>query len=405
MNPSKLHLGLLLDLERRSPAAGRDALMNLPGMDESTADAILDWIDTDSVQRDQGAESDYYSGLDPPRQPRNALPPNLEELLLVRGVTREKLFGADLNANFQVDPQEEQLMQQQAEAGADTPTPWCRYLTVYSGERDEMADGRPRVQLNQADLAALHRELSAVLGSGWANYIVAYRQYGPYQGSGTLREAAELPLDLSRPAQRSIRSVLELVDTRIGIPQQPRRSGGRRSGGRKSEGTDSERGRPQVAVFASPFTDDPGAMREYLPKLLDAVTTGSGSPRQGRVNVNLAPPEVLMALPGIDAAEADRIVSARSMAGDDAARQHPAWLLIEGIVDRSTMMQLQRYVTTGGDVGRAQVIGYYDQRSPIMRFETVIDGTYRPARQVYYRDLRRLGRGVVEEVMNIASTP
>ena len=69
------------------------------------------------------------------------------------------------------------------------------------------------------------------------------------------------------------------------------------------------------------------------------------------------------------------------------------------------MMRLERYVTAGGDVGRAQIIGYYDQRSPIARFETVVDGTDRPARQVYYKDLRRLGRGVLEDVMNVTSTP
>ena len=33
-----------------------------------------------------------------------------------------------------------------------------------------------------------------------------------------------------------------------------------------------------------------------------------------------------------------------------------------------------------------------------MRFETVIDATERPARQVYYKDLRKLGRGALAQL-------
>ncbi len=389
---AKINLGRLLSLERRDPEAGRNALMNLPNMDESTADAILDWIDPDDEERDQGAESEYYSGLSPPRRPRNALPPTLDELLLVKGVTREKLFGIDLNANFQIDASEEELARQQAESSGDA-TPWCRYLTVQSAERDETYEGQPRVQLNQTDLGALHRELAAALEASWANYIVAYRQYGPYRGSGEGNDASELPVDLQLAGTRRIRSTLELIGTRVGIPT-------------AQEGSKRKGGKQKVKVFNSPFSTDPGLMREYLPRLMDAVTTGSGAPLAGRVNINLAPPEVLAALPGIDMALADRIVSARAMqSGDDLGGQHAVWLLVEGIVDRQAMMRLERYVTTGGDVGRAQIIGYYDQRSPIMRFETVVDATGLPARQLYYKDLRRLGRGVVDDVMNITGAP
>ena len=195
---------------------------------------------------------------------------------------------------------------------------------------------------------------------------------------------ATLTVDPSIPARRFIRSPLELIGARVGIPQPDKK----------------------VKVYASPLTDDPAAMSQYLTQLMDAVTVGSGTPIFGRINVNLAPREVLMALPGIDSSLADRIVSSRSLRStDDTSHRHAVWLLAEGIVDRPTMMRLERYVTVGGDVGRAQIIGYYDQRSPIARFETVVDATDRPARQVYYKDLRRLGRGVLKDVMNVTSTP
>ena len=41
-------------------------------------------------------------------------------------------------------------------------------------------------------------------------------------------------------------------------------------------------------------------MRKYLPKLMDGVTSFDGAVIRGRVNVNLAPREVLRAIPGLD---------------------------------------------------------------------------------------------------------
>ena len=72
--------------------------------DRAVADAILDWIDPDDAPRPFGAEADYYQGLAVPYAPRNGVPQCLEELLLVRGVTRDLLFGADANFNHRSTP-------------------------------------------------------------------------------------------------------------------------------------------------------------------------------------------------------------------------------------------------------------------------------------------------------------
>ncbi len=382
---AKLHLATLLAWDRRVAGAGRKALMNLAGMEESTADAILDWIDADNVQRDQGAEADYYRGLQPPQQPRNAVPPSLEELLLVRGVTREKLFGLDVDANFRADDWESDLASAESSASSNVSLPWSHYLTVHSGEREESFEGRARILLNKSDLGVLHRELGAVLDPTWASFIVAYRQYGPTTESGEAADASSLSVDLSRPPQRTIQSPLELIGVRVAIPA---------ANPEKKQ------------IFASPFTADPSQMREYLPKLLDLVTVRDGTSIVGRVNINLAEREVLMGVPGIDDALAERIVSGRTLLPlDDSSRRTIAWLLTEGLVDRPQLQQLEASVTARGDVGRAQIIGYYGLQRPVVRFETVVDGTERPARQVYYKDLRRLGRGVLEDVIGITETP
>ena len=51
-------------------------LMALPGMTEDIAAAILDWIDEDEEIRDpNGAEAEYYLGLDSPYEPTNGWSP------------------------------------------------------------------------------------------------------------------------------------------------------------------------------------------------------------------------------------------------------------------------------------------------------------------------------------------
>ena len=57
-------------------------------------DSILDWRDTDSDPRANGAESDYYLGLKPPYDCKNGPVDDLSELLLIRGVVPEMYFGS-----------------------------------------------------------------------------------------------------------------------------------------------------------------------------------------------------------------------------------------------------------------------------------------------------------------------
>ena len=58
-------------------------------------DSILDWKDADDLHRLSGAESDYYLSLAKPYKARNADFETLEELILVRGITPEILYGTD----------------------------------------------------------------------------------------------------------------------------------------------------------------------------------------------------------------------------------------------------------------------------------------------------------------------
>lgn len=56
-------------------------------------DSILDWRDLDDFYRPHGAENEYYRSLKEPYDCKNGYLATIEELLLVRGVTKELFWG------------------------------------------------------------------------------------------------------------------------------------------------------------------------------------------------------------------------------------------------------------------------------------------------------------------------
>ena len=56
-------------------------------------DSLKDWIDADNSVTGYGAETSYYTSLDPPYEAKNAQLDCIEELLMVRGITNEIFTG------------------------------------------------------------------------------------------------------------------------------------------------------------------------------------------------------------------------------------------------------------------------------------------------------------------------
>ena len=174
---------------------GRSLLMALPGMTEDIADAILDFIDSDDDIREYGAERDYYAQLPVPYAPVNGPLQSIEQLLLVKGVTPQLLFGLDQNRNGVLETSETASAAQNglasgasassgsgstASSGSSSETAtadlgWAIYLTLYSKEKNVSADGSPRININSSDLATLQTDLAAAVGEDLATFIIAYR--------------------------------------------------------------------------------------------------------------------------------------------------------------------------------------------------------------------------------------
>src|SRR5262245_14518963 len=263
---TRLNLNVLLILDKQAAGSGRTLLMGIPGMTEDVADAILDWMDTDDEPREFGAEVDYYSSLDPPYGAKNGPVDTVEELLLVRGVTPQLLFGSDSNRNGQAD-EHELMADTGATLGAD-PRGWSAYLTLYSVESNTTPEGQPKVYLNTNDLNKLVEDLSAVgFAEEWITFIVAYRQAGPstpttrlggnqdggnQNGGNAPNPAAATPwgeLNMDFQPTTPIGSILDLIGAEV-----------------EYTFTDA----PTATRMTSPFAST--GFVSYLPQLMDYVT-------------------------------------------------------------------------------------------------------------------------------------
>ena len=184
----KINLNALLDTSQGEEPVEREPLVNalrefffmrlLDDADasaEAIIDGILDWIDynDEDSERPEGAENDYYNGLENPYAAKNGPMDSIEELLLIKGITPKLYFG---------DEEEEQL-------------PLSEYLTV-------QGDWVGRVNINTAEPEVI------------AAMIAGFGQSGP-----DLPLAEQIYEDVRiEPMQDSSQ-----VESLLGLPAQPNR--------------------------------------------------------------------------------------------------------------------------------------------------------------------------------------
>ena len=156
----------------------KEQLMTLDTMTEPIADSIIDWRDNDDTPQDNGVETGYYRNLTYPYTARNGPFKTLRELLLVKGVTKELLYGEDTNLNGQLDYNERDGDQSPPHDNQDEvlDTGWIAFLTCYSKDDDKDADGLDRVKINQASQQELEQQLG--IRSSYARWIVDNRGNG-----------------------------------------------------------------------------------------------------------------------------------------------------------------------------------------------------------------------------------
>ncbi len=369
-----------------------DILMKLPNMTEDIADAIVDWVDADSTTRPAGAEDDYYAGLSPAYHIKNGPLNSIEELLLIRDITPDLLYGADRNRNGVQDSNE-------SSDGTGFTRGWSEFLTCYGRELNTDSTGVQRTNLNDTDVVKCSEALTAALGQELSDYIMYFR----FSGSATtaisplpanqvaapvssLRDLVKARVDGNFPSRRKISSVFSIVGTQIALPR-------------------AANSPPQVPtqVVACPINDTQ-SLKKVVQILLDKFTVSEDLELTPSINVLTAPKQVLSALPGLTESDVTNLLSSRPAPGgtDDTA----AWMLTEANLDITKFRNVARFVTGRSGAYRVQSVGYFAQpNGPSARAEAVIEYvvsadannvTQGRPRIVYYRELNELGRGFTD---------
>ncbi|HEY3915058.1 MAG TPA: helix-hairpin-helix domain-containing protein [Verrucomicrobiae bacterium] len=240
-----------------------EVLSKIKGMSAEIVASIVNWRSPTNAVTAGGASPDYYASLTPPYLPRNGPLETVRELLMVKGVTPELLFG-DAPPPGEADEDEPSV-----EDG------WLPMLTVDSQDQNVNAAGTARVDIQTADQGTL----SAVQGitPAIARDIVQWRNQRPFQ---------------------SIADLLNVTD---------------------QSANQGNRAAQNNAGTGSSVIDD-----TLLEQIADDVTVGQNDSVAGLININTASPEVLQCLRNVDSALAHAIISYRE---SDGFYPNVAWLL------------------------------------------------------------------------------
>jgi len=241
--------------------ASAEELAQLQNMTPDVATAIVNWRGGDNSTA--AAETQYYTALQPPYQPRLGPYQTLRELLMVRGVTPDDLLGRDLHQNGLLAAAE----------GSDFAFPgaadsedlgWAGILTVDSTVQNLNAAGENRVNIQTADEGTLTtvRGITPQIASA----VVAYR------------------------GQHRFQSIADLLDVTPAQNQQ-------------GSGGSTDQSGSQV-VSEDLFMD-----------IADNITTDNSQSLSGAINVNTASLDVLVCLPGLSRELAQFIISHRQSGG------------------------------------------------------------------------------------------
>lgn len=346
-NPDQLTYGLTdeagkVDLN----SASATTLLNLPGMTQDVADSIVDWRTSGTTPSAQGAKDEYYGTLPEPYLCKKAPYETVEELLLVKGVTKDLLFGFDRNRNGILDAKE------QATGGLtslvdNASTGIFPFVTVYGREATPAASGVMNVSaLSSAnDRSNLRQRLtSAGVSSVNANKIAQWVVPNNNAPKPTFTNVFDFYFKVNEHEQ----GLLTIDD---------------------------------------------------LKKVLPRLTAGAGA-NQARINVNTAPTQVLACLPKLDDSDAATIISHRQSVTSDPT--DISWLAT--VLSKPKATAIGGLVTGKSIVYSGDIVAVSPDGKAFRRCRVVIKGQAATAGKssqstiIYRRDLTASGWPLPPEI-------
>lgn len=332
--------------------SGIDAL-ELEGMDANLAAAINDWQDRDDRVRPGGAESAYYLSRQTPYQIKNRDLETVGELMYVRGMTKELLYGEDTNRNYRLDPNEDDGNSNPPDDNADGSLDrgFLDYFTVYSADPGVSDSGREKVTLDIKSSPQQYNDLK--------NFLVS--QLGEARGT----ELADLSFNKTATAGKdeAYASVLEFfVET---------------------EATDEE------------FE----LVHDGLKRMDNDDTL------EGLIDVYHASETVLATLPGLDPGDARAIIAGRPEREPDEPIRNLSWVV--QALGEEKAITAARYMTHRSYQFTADIVAVSGDGRGFCRLRVVLDclpvreGEATLPRIRHIEDLTSLGWPIDEEAREL----
>jgi len=399
----------------------------LPGMDNDSnlSQAIVDWRDSDdddsysSLSSGQGSETSYYEGLNPPYRAKNQPFESVEELRLVNGFTDEYLWGADLNHNNTIEPNEA-ASANLGMAFGNTMRGLASYVTVY-GVR---ATNPPASYLAQVIGSGVPQQITDPT-TGQAVDVIDINDPNTLTTANANGTSLQTLLQQYAPAQAA--AIVTATTARVAPPAQRGQTATPQPFKSVAEwmAVVAQSGQITSAdlypVYPYLVCNDPGV----LAQLNGTATSTSGTVTNGtvssttnvmtiegvmtiesigtdangdntatyspaaKVNINTATKPVLMALPGFEEADADAIISYREseIAGQNAADIPNITWLLDCQIDPAKLVQAAPYITGTSTVFSADIVTVSRDGRAFKRVKIVVDASTGTPQILYRRDL------------------
>jgi len=347
-----------------------EELTNLDRMTPNIAAAIVDWRGNGSTVTPGGANADYYLSLQPPYKPRHGAFQTVRELLLVRDVMPDLLFGKDRHQNGLLPNVGDNQDNPADGLTADADGGWAGVMTVASSDKNVNAGGQDRVNVQSADEA----ELTSVKGitSPIARAIVSYRGQNQFQSIADL-------LDVTAPQNNQ---------------NQNRNGNANANSNSNSDQGNSDSGQSQSDSqnTSNQSNSNPNSSRsgnkvisqDLLMDIADDVsTTDAGQDLPGMININTASLDVLTCLPAVDRQLAQAIISYRQSSGFFA---NTAELLKVSGMTTAIFKQVAPLVTARSETFRILSEGRVTSTGARQRIQVVVHVSLNEISTLCYRE-------------------
>jgi DNA uptake protein ComE-like DNA-binding protein len=326
------YFGIRDEASRINPnTATTDMLVKLPGMTAELAAAVVDWRDADNVVSPGGAESEYYLLLPDPYYCKDSPFETVEELLLVKDASTQILFGEDPNLNGVLDSNENDASETEPPDNSDGHLDHGVFNYLTVHSVERNTSVSGGRRLNVNDVNT--DELSALL-----RRVVVTDKY--FRVMNRVRQG------------RPFRNVLDFYF--------------------------------RTALNTSEFA-----------QVADQITTRREGNLVGLVNINTAPRDVLLCLPGLEESDVDALLAKRAEPDTDLA--NIAW--VTEVLPEAKAVAVGDYITARSFQFSADILAATADGRAFRRYRALVDARTRPPRVLSWKDLTHLGWPLEPELL------